>query len=97
MAKQKISEDDFQQSVDSQVSDALVKKVISTSSELPLSPSIQSTSIPQDEKPTITLNTRIPQSLSEKIDDHIYLSRKKGKPETKQSLTIKALAKLLEP
>jgi len=43
-------------------------------------------------KPTTILNTRIPQELSDKLDDHVYQSKKKGKPTTKQATTIAALA-----
>ena len=47
-------------------------------------------------KPTTILNTRIPQELSDKLDDHVYQSKKKGKPTTKQATTIAALAYFFE-
>ncbi len=47
-------------------------------------------------KPTAILNTRIPQELSDKLDDHVYQSKKKGKSTTKQATTIAALTYFLE-
>ena len=97
MVKQKIMEEDFKQSVDIQVSDALVDRLVSSSTKSNLVNSKEN-GLPGiiEEKPTTTLNTRIPKSLSDKIDDYVYLSKKKGESETKQSLTIKALIRFLE-
>lgn len=97
MAKRKNMEEDFQQSVDTRVSDALVDRLISSSTDLNLANSKEN-GLPRnlEEKPTITLNTRITKSLSDEIDDFIYMSKKNGNVETKQSLTIKALTKFLE-
>ena len=91
MVKRKTMEEDFQQSVDTKVSDALVDRLISSSTDQNLARSKEKGSRGLEEKPTITLNTRITKSLSDKIDDYIYLSKKNGNNETKQSLTIKAI------
>lgn len=44
-------------------------------------------------RPVAILNTRIPQELSDLIDDLVYRTKKEGKPKTKQAITIEALAK----
>jgi len=52
---------------------------------LPLGPAGQS------RRPTATLNTRIPQELSDRIDDFVYRTKKQCNPTTKQAVTIAAL------
>ncbi len=108
MHKQRISDEDFQASVDSKVSDELFQKLktingeefenstkeIVSSNEIK-QPVLKQPHNPDTEKPTETHNTRIPKSLSAMIDDFIYLQKKQGFVETKQSLTIKAITRFL--
>ena len=47
-------------------------------------------------RPVAILNTRIPQELSDLIDDLVYKSKKDGAPTTKQAITIEALVAYLE-
>ena len=42
-------------------------------------------------KPVAVLNTRIPQELSDLIDDLVYQSKKRGQPTSKQAIAIEAL------
>lgn len=42
-------------------------------------------------KPIAILNTRIPQELSDLIDDLVYQSKKRGQPTSKQAIAIEAL------
>ncbi len=44
-------------------------------------------------RPVAILNTRIPQELSDLIDDLVYRTKKDGSPKTKQAITIEALVK----
>ena len=46
-------------------------------------------------RPTAILNTRIPQELSDLLDDMIYRSKKAGSPTTKQAVTIEALTRFV--
>ena len=46
-------------------------------------------------KPVAGFNTRIPEQMSEKIEDLVYKLRKNGKPKTKQALTLEAFHDLL--
>lgn len=46
-------------------------------------------------KPVANLNTRIPERMSELLDDLIYRLRKKGTPKTKQELAHEAIYDLL--
>ena len=46
-------------------------------------------------RPVAILNTRIPQELSDLIDDLVYRSKKSGTPTTKQAITIEALKELV--
>ena len=73
---------------DTEYSDKLISALRQQSSPSELSPAPQVNAV---EKPTETLNVRIPKSLSEKIDDYLYRAKKQGQPITKQSLTHSAL------
>ena len=42
-------------------------------------------------KPVALFNTRIPQEMSELLDDLVYRLKKNGKPHTKQAIAIEAL------
>lgn len=42
-------------------------------------------------RPTALFNTRIPQEMSELLDDLVYRLKKEGKPHTKQTIAIEAL------
>ena len=46
-------------------------------------------------KPVAHFNTRIPEQMSELLDDLIYRLRKKGRPKTKQQLAHEAIHDLL--
>ena len=89
MAKVNTLESGFEIAADSKVSDELLEKLANVNKR-DRSTSQHKTFL-QDEPPSVSLNTRIPRSLSEKIDDLIYVSKKRGILETKQSLTIKAI------
>lgn len=42
-------------------------------------------------RPTALFNTRIPQEMSDLLDDLVYRLKKEGKPHTKQTIAIEAL------
>lgn len=46
-------------------------------------------------KPVAILNTRIPEEMSELLDDLVYRLRKKGEPRSKQNLAKEAIQDLL--
>lgn len=46
-------------------------------------------------KPVVHFNTRIPDRMSELLDDLIYKLRKRGAPKTKQELALEAIHDLL--
>ncbi len=47
-------------------------------------------------KPVTLFNTRIPQELSDLLDDLVYKSKKDGNPTTKQAIAIDALTKFFK-
>lgn len=46
-------------------------------------------------RPTALFNTRIPQEMSDLLDDLVYRLKKEGKPHTKQTIAIEALESYL--
>lgn len=46
-------------------------------------------------RPTALFNTRIPQEMSDLLDDLVYRLKKDGKPHTKQTIAIEALESYL--
>ncbi len=46
-------------------------------------------------RPTALFNTRIPQEMSELLDDLVYRLKKEGKPHTKQTIAIEAIECIL--
>ena len=54
-------------------------------------PEIPVHALHQTIKPNVALNTRIPQELSDLIDDLVYQSKKQGHPTSKQAIAIEAL------
>jgi hypothetical protein len=47
-------------------------------------------------RPTALFNTRIPQEMSDLLDDLVYRLKKEGKPHTKQTIAIEALDAYLQ-
>ena len=47
-------------------------------------------------QPVTLFNTRIPQELSDLLDDLVYKSKKEGNPITKQAIAIEALTELVK-
>lgn len=46
-------------------------------------------------RPTALFNTRIPQEMSDLLDDLVYRLKKEGKPHTKQAIAIEAIGAYL--
>ena len=46
-------------------------------------------------RPTALFNTRIPQEMSDLLDDLVYRLKKEGKPHTKQTIAVQALESIL--
>ena len=107
VSKRRIKEEDFRNVADTKSADQLLERLkIPASESLPKNRRDESLEELHDqEEPllirrqslmTVTLNTRIPQELSARIDDYIYFNKKRGTTETKQSLAIKAISAFLD-